>query len=93
MFFSSSFVLIKGCILDMLLLYIENSSVSLNYLCGEKRELRDDGSINSPVKITLENSMPWRQSLKLGVEAPNPPTALLPDRKKYLKHEELGHTK
>lgn len=25
--------------------------------------------------------MPWRLSLKLGVEAPNPPTTLLPGRK------------
>lgn len=43
--------------------------------------LVDDGSTNSPVGISLENSMPWRLSLKLGVEAPNPPTRLLPGRK------------
>lgn len=80
-FFSSCFVLIKGCVIDMLLLYIENTSVNLNYLCGKKRVVVDDGSINSPVQISLENSVPWRQSLRLGVEAPNPSTALLPDKK------------
>lgn len=49
-----------------------------------------DGSINSPVQISLESSMPWRQSLKLGVEAPNPSTTLLPDRKKMLQTQAVG---